>query len=99
MTYAIICDARKGHNLGIDILALVDRAKSRRYWWTSDNPHIMINYRSKRAAQFACKRLRRNNARIVDYSFAVKCVAAQNKNISEYEDYIDDYDQSWDAHK
>lgn len=99
MSYAIICDARKGQNLGVEILALVDRSKSRKYWWTSDAPCIAINYRSLSAATFACNRLCKNNARIVDHSKAVEMLNQQARMIDLLSEDIDDFDPSWDAHK
>lgn len=64
--YGIIQDARKGK--GISTLALVDRQRSKRLWWTSDNANIAICYEKKSAAEFAAKRLRRNRARVVPFA-------------------------------
>lgn len=63
--YGIIQDARKGK--GISTLALVDRSLSKLLWWTSDNANIAICYESKPAAEYAAKRLRKNNARVVPF--------------------------------
>jgi len=99
MTYAIVCDARRGHNLGIDILMLVDRSRCKSLWWTSDDPRIAINYRDLNAAQFACKRLRRNRARVVMFDDAARVLRRQARDIFavEVERLADD--PSWDSHK
>lgn len=103
--FAIICDARAGHKLGIEVLALVDRSKSRRYWWTSDEPGIAIRYRSEHAAGFAAKRLRRNNARVVPFSKAARMLREQSNSISFHEAEMDFHEamssaeSGWDDHK
>lgn len=83
--FAIIQDARAGQSLGIDILALVDRSKSNRYWWTSDDESIAICYRSEAAARFAAGRLRQNNARVVPFDVAVKLLLRQSGAIIKAE--------------
>jgi hypothetical protein len=96
MTYAIICDARQGWRKGIRHLALVDRGKTRRYWWTSDDASLILNYHKKEAAANAVRRLRKNNARVVTFSDAVKIIDEQAREIV-VAGAADD--PSWDAHK
>ena len=98
MGFAIICDARKGGSLGITTLALVDRSKTKRLWWTTDDSNIILNYRKKSAAEFAVSRLRRNNARIVSFNEAVSIIQDQESTI-EYHDIMSGCELGWDAHK
>jgi hypothetical protein len=103
--YAIICNARCGESMGIEKLALVDRNKSKKYWWTSDNANIILNYIKKSAAEWACKRLKKNNAMVVDYKTACKIIKDQANGIKEYdtERMINqanaDNEMGWDGHK
>jgi len=105
MSYAIICDARKGGKLGVDTLALVDRSKSRRLWWTSDNPRIAISYRSRDAAEFAAGRLRRNRARVVPFDQAVRILNQQAEGVRdaerefEHQSALAACEEGWDGHK
>ncbi len=98
MSYAIICDARKGESLGIEVLALVDRSKSKRLWWTSDDAGIAIQYIKLDAARFACKRLRRNNARVVPFADAKRMLHGQSNEIMHNE-AMSDTEAGWDGHK
>ncbi len=103
MAYAIICDARKGESLGVHTLALVDRKKSRRLWWTSDSPNLILRYEKRAAADFACRRLRKNNPVVVDADMADRILKRQAASIIDaeneriHQDACDD--PSWDAHK
>lgn len=81
MAYAILCDARKGSSLGVEKIALVDRKKTKSQWWTSDQSQLILNYRKRSAADFACKRLKRNNPEVISYERAVKVVENQAKEI------------------
>ncbi|CAD5377317.1 hypothetical protein OF001_U20244 [Pseudomonas sp. OF001] len=98
MSYAVICDARAGESLGIQFLALVDRSRSRKQWWTSDDPSIAINYRSLSAARYAARRLHHNNARVVPFQSAVKWLREQAKEILHNE-ALSACEAGWDAHK
>lgn len=98
MTYAIIKRAYKGRRLGISTLALVDRAKSKKLWWTSDNPHIILDYKSKDAALFAAGRLRFGEVKVVHFSDAVALILDQIKSIDKERDYSSAFDGSWDEH-
>ena len=98
MAYAIICDAHKGGKLGIEILALVDRAKTKSLWWTSDDTSLILNYLSLDAANFACNRLRLNNPRVVDFIQARDEIRSQADHITELMIQVDD-EMGWDAHK
>lgn len=96
--WSIICDARKGAKLGVYILGLVDRKLSRKLWWTSDDPYLLLKYEKLDAARYAVSRLRKNNARIIESSQAVKLLEDQNQGIrsAECASYAD---PGWDAHK
>ena len=85
MSYAIICDARKGGVFRVSTLALVDRKKCKSLWWTSHDPDIMLRYESESAAGFACGRLRRNNPRVVDASEAESILREQGNAIMQEE--------------
>lgn len=98
MTFGIICNARKGESLGIGVLALVDRSKSKRRWWTSDEPGIALQYGSLGAARFACRRLTRNEPRVVPFSEVVRLLREQAREI-EMTEAMADCEQGWDAHK
>lgn len=96
--YAIICDARKGGNLGIETLALVDRGKTKKFWWTSDNPGLILGYRKKPAAEFALSRLKKNNPRIIPLEEAKAIISFQKKAIIDNRAHLED-EREWDAHK
>lgn len=98
MGYAILCDARAGEGLGIHTLALVDRSRSRRLWWTSDDWSIAINYRSRSAAEFAARRLHHNNARVVPFEAAMSMLREQAKEITHIE-AMNACEVGWDGHK
>lgn len=98
MSYSIICDARKGHNLGIEILALVDRTKSKSAWWTSDGLEPVMEYRKLSAAQFCVKRLRKNNPRIVSAETARRLLSQQSNEIAHHE-ALAECELGWDGHK
>ena len=103
--YGIICDARKGEGLGIDTLALVDRSKSSRFWWTSDNANIAMCYRKRSAASFAAGRLKKNNVRVVPFGVAQDILGIQSRLISEAERdrehlaILDALEDGWGGHK
>jgi len=48
--FAIICEARKGHRQGIEFLALVDRSKTTKRWWTSDDSSLILQINDVAAA-------------------------------------------------
>lgn len=96
--FAIIRDAHAGQSLGIGVLMLVDRAKSKRQWWTSDEPHLGIRYRSEGAARFVAGRLRHGRARVVDFD-QVAHVIRQQANEIMHTQAMSDAESGWDAHK
>lgn len=98
MSFAIIQNARVGKRLGIAFLGLVDRAKTKRLWWTSDDPSLLMRFDHKGAAVNAAKRLRRNNAQAVPYSHAVRVLREQSANI-DHEIAMDAMEEGWDGHK
>lgn len=103
--FGIICNARKGRSLGIDVLALVDRTRNKNRWWTSDNPNIAICYTSEPAALFAASRLRKNNVRVVPFSRLKSLLSSQVEAIEEAERDADHQNGmaavefGWDGHK
>ena len=97
-TYSIICDARRGHAMDIQVLALVDRGRCKHLWWTSDNVSFILRYKKFEAAKFACGRLRRNNPRVVNYEEAVYYITEQEKNLMHHEAEAQS-EMGWDAHK
>lgn len=103
--YGIICDARKSGGMPVSTLALVDRARSTRLWWTSDNANIAICYEKRSAADFAVSRLKKNRARVVPFVRVQQILSDQADRIRDrerqrfHEACLRDADQSWDAHK
>jgi len=98
MGWSIICDSRYGRRKGITTLALVDRKKTKKYWWTDSDINIIINYRCKIAATFVAKRLKKNNARVVSYTQAVRILEDQENLIMEDEANLE-AEMGWDAYK
>lgn len=98
MSWAIVCDARKGRKLGIGVLALVDRRVTKKYWWTSDSPFHIMQFYKKAAAERQCRKLTRNNAEVVSYNDAVRWIREQSREI-DHQYAMDDTEQGWDAHK
>lgn len=105
MSYAIICDARKGHNMGVKTLVLVDRSVSKKSWWTSDGHCPILVYRKKSAADFCARRLRKNNARVTSESHARQILRQQSAEIEDVErqimwaDATNAMEEGWDGHK
>lgn len=98
MNYAIICDARKGWKLGVETLAYVDRRLTKKLWWTSDYSFLIMEYNKRSVAEFFCKKLYRNNARVVDYKTAVNLINEQDKEITHFEALVAS-EAGWDGHK
>ena len=96
--YAVIRNAEVGQSLGISILMLVDRTKSKARWWTSDEPNLAIRYRSEDAARFAARRLRFGGVRVVDFDEAARQIQRQDREILP-ERAMSDTEQGWDGHK
>lgn len=98
MSYSIICDARKGRAIGVETLALVNRAACKSRWWTSDSPSIMMRFRSRSAAEYSLRGLRKNNPRIVpsDYAEGVLREQSIQKDIAAGNAASE---QGWDGHK
>lgn len=101
--YTIICNARTGK--GINTLALVDRKKTKRLWWTSDDVCLAICYESYRAARFACSRLRYNHPRVVPFKEAAATLRRQAEDRMamerqwEHEEGCAAMEAGWDGHK
>ena len=105
MTYCITSNARKGSGLGVQKLFLVDRTKSKRLWWTSDNPQIIIKYKSLAAAEYALSRLNFNSPKIISEKQAVSEILAQARKIdkssieNDRQSALDAMESGWDGHK
>lgn len=93
--FAIICDAQKGQDLGIEILALVDRKFTGGRWWTSDEPGIILKFHKKSAAEYVLGCLEKNNPRIIDYKEAWELIDEQRDRINEAST---ENEVGWDAH-
>lgn len=83
---AIICDARKG-NENFDYLALVDRSKSKKSWWTSDESLIIKNFSSINEANSALCKINFNNPKIVKYEDAERIIKNQS---NRYDNYLEE---------
>lgn len=97
-SFAIICKARKGQKKGIRYLALVDRRKTKKTWWTSDSEWLIMRFKDIKAAKKARSRLSLNNPEIVSYRFAVSTIQEQENDILHYE-ALAESELGWDAHK
>ncbi|KKK52914.1 hypothetical protein LCGC14_3100120 [marine sediment metagenome] len=98
MNYAIICDARQGWKHGINVLALVNRGKTKKLWWTSDDTGIIMKFIKKSAADLSCKKLFMNNCRVVDYRTAYNRISKQDNDITD-SFATADMELGWDSHK
>lgn len=98
-TYSILCESQQGSELGVSVLGLVDRSKSKRLWWTSDEPALLLRYESREAAEYACKRLKHNSARVVTSRYAEECLSGQRQCIADHEAAMDAVEWGWDGHK
>lgn len=79
--WAILCDASDGHELGIRVLGMVDRAKIADRWWTSNDPEVLYCYAEKDLAVARASKMGHNNVRVVPYEMAYARVAQQAKDI------------------
>ena len=96
--FAIICDARAGQDKGIEVLALVDRKKSKNIWWTSDDASIILGYVKESAAISACNNINFNSPRVVPLKVAVQFIKEQESEIMNNA-ALDDAEAGWDGHK
>lgn len=100
MSYAILCNARSGRDLGIKVLALVDRRKSRKHWWTSDSIDLMLTFPTETAANKVLRNFKHNNARVVSYRNAAMAITGQRESIDATENNPHvNMDRGWDTHK
>lgn len=81
--WSIVCDARRGQDLGIRILALVDRRVQAARWWTSDERAAVAVWRDREVAEKICSRFVKNNCRVVRAEDAVSVIAEQSERIEE----------------
>ena len=96
--YSIICEARKGHDLGISHIALVDRSKTKDTWWTSDNSHLIMCFKKRSAAEFSLRKIKRNNPKIVSFDEA-KDIIDEQRDIIDMDEAMAMSEQGWDGHK
>lgn len=80
--WTVVCDARKGNEMGIGHLVLVDQERDYTLWWTSDDPTIVMSYPSKALAEHACLKFRHNNPRVLTVEAAMQLLAHQNRNVA-----------------
>ena len=83
MSFAIVCEARKGRKLGITHLALIDRRKCKDEWWTSDKTSLIMKFSTEAQAKVQLRRLKHNCPQILEYSMAVKWIGEQADKIEE----------------
>ena len=83
MTYAIICDARRGAEMGIDTLAMTDRSKAHGDYWTSDDARLIMRFRNPVTARKVAERLRHNVPRVVEYAYALGIIERQKASIDK----------------
>jgi hypothetical protein len=95
MKYLIICDSRyRKHS---DIVFMVDRAKRKDTFWSTDINDALF-YTSKEAALLKAKSLKLNNPRIIDSDTALSIHEEIQKSI-EHEEAMEACEIGWDGHK
>jgi hypothetical protein len=77
--YAIICDARYGHDLGINVLALTS---DKNEYWTSDKAHNIRVLKTKESADLVVKNFKYNNPRVVELKDAEAMINEQSCSIT-----------------
>ena len=89
--WCVIRDAYKGDSLGIGILALIDRSKTTKSWWTSDDVSLMMIFKNKSSADIQAKKLRIGNPRVISFNTAKQIISEQRSSIKsiENEQYIE----------
>lgn len=108
-TYSILCESQQGSELGVSVLGLVDRSKTKRLWWTSDEPALLLRYESREAAEYARQRLKHNSPRVVTSRYAEECLSGQRqcivdakgqmRDLKDPEAAMDAVEWGWDGHK
>lgn len=98
MSYCIICDARSGYDLGISHLALVDRRRCKKSFWTSDDWTKVMVFPSKHQAETALRGYRFNNPQVVSRKEAIDILNEQANEINHHDAMIS-CEMGWDAHK
>lgn len=83
-SWSILCIARKGQEMGIELLAMTDKAKHPKDNWTSDNAELVIKFYSKETVERVCSRLEHNHPQVVDYWEAIDVVRRQRQNIKDF---------------
>lgn len=81
MGFAIITDARRGRDLGIEILALIDRKKTTEFYWTGDKASKIMHYRTEEAALDRCAKLKKGNPRVVPFKHAKWTIRTQSEKL------------------
>lgn len=96
--YAIMSIARKGQDLDIEYLALVDRRKTKKLWWTSDNTDLIMSFQRRSAAEEVLSNLKYNNPHIVRSAVAHAIIEDQCKRIIHHQASMDN-EAGWEGHK
>lgn len=84
--FAIMCarDPNKYPLLpGCAYMAMVDRAKDQRDWWTGTQPTSIMRYRSQGAAVSKMATLKHGEPRVVPYDQAVSMIMSQKQLLDE----------------
>lgn len=83
--WAVVRRADKGKEMGISLLALVDRKKEKKLWWISDDSSLIMKFNSKSAADFQCNKYRYGNPIVIPYDRACEIIREQAGDIEEFE--------------
>ena len=75
--WAIIQKARFGSSKGIEYLALVDQKLNQDFWWTSDDPDMIMLFHKKDVAEKVASRFENNDAQVLLFSEAHKIIREQ----------------------
>lgn len=70
--------------MGIELLAMTDKAKHPKDNWTSDNAELVVKFYSRDAVEKVHSRLEYNTPEIVDYWEAIEVVRRQAQNIKDF---------------
>lgn len=101
MSWAIICNARKGGSLGVSVLAM----SVRRNKWTSDSSSMIRPFSTEQEASLVAQQLKFNSPRVVTYANACNLINRQNDSIMDAENErdheyaLDSSEDGWDGHK
>lgn len=97
--WAIIRRADKGEDLGISVLALVDRRMEKKLWWISDDTNKIMKFNARSAAEFQLKKYRYGNPQVVPYDIACELIQEQSEEIAHHDNNFDPGDDMYWAEK